>query len=319
MRSFPVVDDPRIILGADAADDAAVYRLSDDKALVFTADFFTPIVDDPYDFGRIAAANALSDVYAVGGAPFAALNIVCFPKDDLPTEILSEILRGGREKAEEAGVVILGGHTIDDPEPKYGLSVTGSIHPDRVITNAGATPGDRLVLTKPLGTGIIGTAIKRGAALSDHVDFAVEQMAALNRAAAEAMVEVGVDACTDVTGFGLLGHLLNIADASGVTVEIDYGSVPFLPGVAGYIDQGFVPGGTERNLEALRGSIDWPRDFANAGKLALADAQTSGGLVIAVPEERVPDLQSALKARNVAVRTEIGRIAPRGDFPLVVV
>ena len=319
MRSFPVVDDARVILGADAADDAAVYRLSDDKALVFTADFFTPIVDDPYDFGRIAAANALSDVYAVGGVPFAALNIVCFPKDDLPAEILSEIMRGGREKAEEAGVVILGGHTIDDPEPKYGLSVTGSIHPDRVVTNAGARPGDRLVLTKPLGTGIISTAIKRGAAQPDHVDAAVDQMAALNGAAAEAMVEVGVNACTDVTGFGLLGHLLNIADASGVTVEIDYKGVPFLPGVEGYIDRGFVPGGTERNLEALCGSVEWPLNFADADKLALADAQTSGGLAIAVPEDRVPDLQSALKTRKVAVRAEIGRIAPRGDLPLMVV
>ena len=318
MRSFPVIDDARVILGADAADDAAVYRISDDKALVFTTDFFTPIVDDPYDFGRIAAANALSDVYAVGGAPFAALNIVCFPKDDLPAEILSEILRGGREKAEEAGVVILGGHTIDDPEPKYGLSVTGSIHPDRVVTNAGARPGDRLVLTKPLGTGIISTAIKRGSAQSDHVESAVDQMAALNRAAAEAMVDVGVNACTDVTGFGLLGHLLNIADASGVTIEIDYKSIPFLPGVRGYIDQGFVPGGTERNLEALRGSIEWPGNFADADKLALADAQTSGGLVIVVSEDRVSDLQSALKARNVAVRAEIGRIAPRRDSPLVV-
>ena len=286
---------------------------------MFTVDFFTPIVDDPYDFGRIAAANALSDVYAVGGVPFAALNIVCFPKDDLPAEILSEIMRGGREKAEEAGVVILGGHTIDDPEPKYGLSVTGSIHPDRVVTNAGARPGDRLVLTKPLGTGIISTAIKRGAAQPDHVDAAVDQMAALNGAAAEAMVEVGVNACTDVTGFGLLGHLLNIADASGVTVEIDYKGVPFLPGVEGYIDRGFVPGGTERNLEALCGSIEWPSYFADAEKLALADAQTSGGLAIAVPEDRVPDLQSALNTRNVAVRAEIGRIAPRGDLPLMVV
>ena len=308
-----------MILGADEADDAAVYLLSDDKALVFTADFFTPIVDDPYDFGRIAAANALSDVYAVGGAPFAALNIVCFPKDDLPAEVLSEILRGGRDKAEEAGVVILGGHTIDDPEPKYGLSVTGSIHPDRVVTNAGAKPGDRLVLTKPLGTGIISTAIKRGAARADHVDSAVDQMAALNRAAAEAMVEVGVSACTDVTGFGLLGHLLNIADASGVTVEIDYKSIPYLPGVGEYIDQGFVPGGTERNLEALRGSIAWPRNFRDADKVALADAQTSGGLAIAVSEDKVASLQSALEARGVAVRAGIGRIAPRGDFPLAVV
>ena len=286
---------------------------------MFTADFFTPIVDDPYDFGGIAAANALSDVYAVGGEPFAALNIVCFPKDDLPAEVLSEILRGGRDKAEEAGVVILGGHTIDDPEPKYGLSVTGSIHPDRVVTNAGAKPGDRLVLTKPLGTGIISTAIKRGTARTEHVDSAVDQMAALNRAAAEAMVEVGVNACTDVTGFGLLGHLLNIADASHVTVEIDYKSIPFLPGVAGYIDQGFVPGGTERNLVALRGSIAWPRNFPDADKLALADAQTSGGLAIAVSEEKVAGLQSALEARGVAVRAEIGMITERGGVPLVVV
>ncbi len=318
MRSFPVVDDPKIILGADAADDAAVYRLSDDTALVLTTDFFTPIVGDPYDFGRIAAANALSDVYAVGGTPFAALNLVCFPKDDLPIEILSEILRGGREKADEAGVVILGGHTIDDPEPKYGLSVTGSIHPDRVVTNAGAGRGDRLILTKPLGTGIIGTAIKRGSANPEHVDSAVDQMATLNKAAAEAMVELGVSACTDVTGYGLLGHLLNIADASDVTIEIDFAGVPFLPGVWDYIDRGIVPGGTERNLDSLRGSVQWPQHFGEARKVALADAQTSGGLAIVVAEKKVSELRSALKSRNVAVRAEIGRVVPRGDFPLVV-
>ena len=318
MRSFPVVNDPNVVLGADAADDAAVYRISDEKALVFTTDFFTPIVDDPYDFGRIAAANALSDVYAVGGTPFAALNLVGFPKDDLPIEILAEILRGGREKAEEAGVVILGGHTVDDPEPKYGLSVTGSIHPDRVITNAGASPGDLIVLTKPLGTGIIGTAIKRGSARPEHIDSAVDCMAALNRDAAEAMVEVGVNACTDITGYGLLGHLLNIADASGVTIEIDFGAVPFLPGVWDYIDRGIVPGGTERNLESLLGSVQWPQTFGEAKKVGLADAQTSGGLAIVVTGKKLPELRSALKSRNVNVQAEIGRIVPRGDLPLVV-
>jgi selenide,water dikinase len=215
-------------------------------------------------------------------------------------------------------VVILGGHTIDDPEPKYGLSVTGSVHPDLVVTNAGASPGDRLVLTKPLGTGIIGTAIKRGSAQREHVDIAVESMATLNKAAADAMVEVGVNACTDVTGYGLLGHLLNIADASRVTIEIDLAEVPFLPGVWDYIDRDIVPGGTERNLDSLRGLIRWPQNFGEAGKIALADAQTSGGLVIVAPEKKIPKLRSALKTRDIAVRAEIGRVVPRGDFPLAV-
>ena len=318
LRSIPPVSDPNVILGAEAADDAAVYRVSDDYALVLTTDFFTPIVDDPYDFGRIAAANALSDVYAMGGKPFAALNIVCFPKDDLPIEVLSDILRGGREKADEAGVAVVGGHTIDDPEPKYGMAVTGSIHPDRVVTIAGARVGDRLILTKPIGTGIVGTAIKRGLANPKHVDAAVGHMATLNRAASEAMAEVGVSACTDITGFGLLGHMLNVADASGVTLEIDFSSVPFLPGIWDYVSRDVVPGGTERNLEAVDASVDWPDRFADARKLALADAQTSGGLLLSVPERKAAELKAALTAKGVPVAAEIGRVQPQGEFPLVV-
>ena len=307
-----------MLLGASDADDAAIYRLSKETALVFTTDFFTPIVDNPYDFGRIATANALSDVYAVGGTPFAALNLVCFPKDDLPLEILSEILRGGQDKANEAEVSILGGHTIDDPIPKYGLSVTGSVHPDLVITNAGATPGDRLILTKPLGTGIIGTAVKRGSAQPADVNAAIQSMVTLNKAAAEAMLDIGVNACTDVTGWGLLGHLLNIAQASRVTIEVDFAKVPFLPGVWGYIEQGIVPGGTERNLESLHSYVGWPDDFGHTRKIALADAQTSGGLVMAVEERKVSNLKLALGARGVSTTTEIGKVIARSPLPLLV-
>jgi len=318
LRAFPALEDPNVIVGATAGDDAGVYRISEDRALVFTTDFFTPIVDDPYDFGRIAAANALSDVYAMGGTPFVALNLVCFPKDDLPMEVLIDILRGGADKAREAGVVIIGGHTIDDPEPKYGMAVTGYVDPRRVVTNAAAKPGDELFLTKPLGTGIVGTAIKRSAAEPAHVAAAVDSMSTLNRSACEAMLEVGVNACTDITGFGLLGHLLNMADASDATIRIDFDRLPLLPGTMAYAQAGVVPGGTERNLEAVEGQIEWPAGFAEDKKLILADAQTSGGLAISVPAERASDLEEALRRHGVSHAVRIGRVLPRGAMPLLV-
>jgi selenide, water dikinase len=289
------VDDPAVLVDASTADDAAVYRLDDDRALVVTADFFTPIVDDPYDFGRIAAANALSDIYAMGARPLLALNLVGFPRDLLGRGILEEILRGGGDVARAAGLAVLGGHSIDDAEPKYGLCVVGEVRPDRVVRNSTARPGDALVLTKPLGTGIIATAIKAGRAPEEVVEAAVASMTTLNRAAAEIMVRHGVHACTDVTGYGLLGHLREMAAASGVDARLDAGAVPILPGARELARAGHVPGGTKRNLEDLAGFVDWgPTDELT--RLLLVDAQTSGGLLIAVPAEKVEGMVREMRA-----------------------
>jgi selenide,water dikinase len=252
MQMLPHVDDPALLVGADTFDDAAVYRLSDDVALVQTVDFFTPVVDDPYDFGRIAAANAFSDIYAMGGRPLTALNVVCFPSGTLPLETLGRILQGGAESARLAGATIVGGHTIDDPEPKYGMAVTGLIKPGTEMTNAGVRPGDTLVLTKPLGTGIVATAIKQGKASALAVAAATESMAALNRDGSEVARAHEVRALTDVTGFGLLGHLTEMCRASGVSMELWYDRLPFLPEAAELARAGVVPGGTKRNLEFVR-------------------------------------------------------------------
>ena len=295
-----------------------MYRIDADMALVMTTDFFTPIVDDPFDFGRIAAANALSDVYAMGADPFAALNLACFPRDALPLSVLTDILRGGHAICEAAGVAVIGGHTIDDPEPKFGLAVTGRVHPDRIFTNAGAAIGDLLVLTKPLGTGIIGTAIKHGHADPHHACAAVDSMVALNRGAATAMRAVGAGACTDITGFGLLGHLLNIARESAVSLEIDYPSLPVLPGVHRYIAREIVPGGTERNLTAVSSEVAWPTDLPESARLLLADAQTSGGLVISVPADRADQLITAIEREGAPCAVVIGRVVTSAAAPLIV-
>ena len=295
-----------------------MYRIDDEMALVMTTDFFTPIVDDPFDFGRIAAANALSDVYAMGADPFAALNLACFPRDALPLAVLTDILRGGHAICEAAGVAVIGGHTIDDPEPKFGLAVTGRVHPDRIFTNAGAAIGDLLVLTKPLGTGIIGTAIKQGHADPAHARAAVESMVALNRGAAAAMCAVGANASTDITGFGLLGHLLNIARESAVSLEIDYPSLPVLPGVHDYIAREIVPGGTERNLVAVSPEVAWPVDFPESARFLLADAQTSGGLVISVPPDRADQLIAAIEREGAPCAVVIGRVVTSAAAPLIV-
>lgn len=271
-----------------------------------TVDFFTPIVDGPYDFGRIAAANALSDIYAMGARPVLALNIVAFPKEG-PIEVLGEILRGGAEKAAEAGVSIIGGHSIDDREPKYGMAVTGLIHPRKIVTNGGARPGDRLVLTKPLGTGVVATAIKRGNPKPETVSEAVEQMAALNRAASEAMVEVGVSACTDISGFGLLGHLKEMIDASGVGAVLRAGDTPLLTGVL-ELAEGNAAGGSLNNLRFAEPHVAWEPAVPGPVRLLLADAQTSGGLLIAVPKEKLSDLLQALERRGVGTRSVIGEI-----------
>lgn len=293
-----------VVVASETKDDAAVYRLPDGTGLVQTVDFFTPIVDDPFDWGRIAAANAASDVYAMGGIPRIALNLVAWPVDDLPLEMLSEVLRGGAKVAAEAGMAIVGGHSITDPEPKYGMAVTGFVDLDHVVRNSTASPGARLVLTKPLGTGIIATAIKQGRADPEQVRAAVEIMTTLNADAASAMVEVGVQAATDVTGFGLLGHLHEMLAGSGVDADVDASAVPFLPGVLDLARAGVVPGGTKRNARFLESRVDWG-DLSREERLALADAQTSGGLLIAVAEDRAQDLSDALAMRGIEA-AEIG-------------
>ena len=314
---LPLSPDPNLLVGTATSDDAAVYRLNDEIALVQTVDFFTPVVDDPYDFGRIAAANSLSDIYAMGATPLTALNIVGFPVGVLPMAYLVEILRGGAAIAAQAGVSIVGGHTIDDREPKYGMAVTGTVRPGEQITNATARPGDVLVLTKPLGTGIIATAIKRGVAEATVVAEAVESMAALNREAASAARAVGVSAVTDVTGFGLLGHLLEMCVASGVSAEIWVNALPWLTGAVDLARAGVVPGGTRRNLEYADPSTAWEEGFADWERLLVADAQTSGGLLIALPAERADGLLAPLRAAGGRVAV-IGRLLPPGEPALTV-
>jgi selenide,water dikinase len=291
-RVSPATDD-RVLVGYGASDDAGVYLLRDGLALVQTVDFFTPIVDDPYDFGRIAATNALSDVYAMGGRPLTALNIVAFP-EDLDLAILVRILEGGATVARSAGVAILGGHTIKDAEPKYGMAVTGIVDPSRVVTNAGARVGDALVLTKPLGTGILTTARKRGAIAPHELDEAVQWMTMLNDRGSEAMLAAGVHAATDITGFGLLGHAENVARASNVRLLFDASAVPFMSRVLELIDAGIVPGGTSHNAETHAAFTDFAPSVPEAVRIGCSDAQTSGGLLISIAADRVDRLVGEL-------------------------
>ena len=307
LSKLPQVEHPDLLVGSSTGDDAAVYRLDDRLGLVLTVDFFTPITDDPYEFGSVAAANSLSDVYAMGGRPLVALNVVGFPAA-LAGEMLGDVLRGGYDKAAEANCLIVGGHTVDDNEPKYGLSVVGLVEPGRQVSNAGAQPGDVLVLTKPLGTGIVTTGCKAGVAPPGSVETAVETMATLNRSASEAMMEVGVNACTDVTGFGLMGHLTGMLRASGVGAEIRASAAPVLPGVEELLAQGVAPGGTHRNEAGVADYVEWDESISENERLILCDAQTSGGLLISVPEERLPQLLGALEARSVETRAIVGRV-----------
>ncbi len=313
LRQLLPITDPNLLVGLTTGDDAAVYRIGEDLALVQTVDFFPPIVDDPFHFGAIAAANSLSDVYAMGGKPLIALNIVAFPAD-LPKEIVAEVLKGGATKAQEAGVLIVGGHTIDDQEPKYGLSVTGIVKPGQEITVANARPGDVLVLTKPLGTGIITTAGKQGVAEPVVLSKAIEVMSTLNRAAADAMVKIGVNACTDITGFGLIGHLQIMVHASGVGARLHLDSVPILEGVWDLVQNGIAPGGTYRNLEYAGREVDWRPTVTEEAKVLLCDAQTSGGLLISVPAEKKDALIKELKANGVSTHAVIGEVVeePKG-------
>jgi selenide,water dikinase len=308
LRHVPVLTDPRILVDASTRDDAAVYRLAPDRALVATVDFFTPIVDDPYDFGRIAAANALSDVYAMGATPLLALNLVGWPRGNLPLEMLGDVLRGGQDVAREAGVLVLGGHSVDDPEPKYGMVAIGEVHPDRIVTLARARAGDVLVLTKPIGTGVLTTALKRDLATAAELAPAVTSMTTLNAGAARAMLAVGVHAATDVTGFGLLGHLHNMLLASGVAAELEARAIPLLARAADLAARGAVPGGTQRNRDALAAHVRFAAGVDEATRTLLYDAQTSGGLLLAVPADRAAALVAALERERTPIAARIGRI-----------
>ena len=307
LSGLPMISHPDLLVGTEAGDDAAVYRINDDTALIFTVDFFPPITDNLYDYGAIAAANSLSDVYAMGGKPLLALNVVGFPQA-LAVDMLGEVLRGGYAKAAEAGCLIVGGHTVDDAEPKYGLAVVGIVKPGQQVSNAGAKPGDSLVLTKPLGTGIITTAAKQGIAPEDVLQAAVDNMATLNLSASEAMVAVGVNACTDITGYGLMGHLKGMVSGSGVGANIRFNSVPLLPGTRELLVQGAVPGGTQRNLQGVADALQWHSEVTEEEQLLLCDAQTSGGLLISVPSHKTDELLTKLQEAAVPVAAVIGEI-----------
>lgn len=309
LMGHPATESPDLLVGFQTSDDAGVYRFPDGGSLVLTIDFFTPIVDSAYDWGRIAAANALSDVYAMGGTPIAALQIVGWPRETLPFSLLGEVIRGGADVMARAGTTIVGGHSIDDREPKYGFAITGFVETGVHITNASALPGDVLILTKPLGMGVVSTAIKRGACPPDLATEAIRVMAMLNDGAARAMKEVGVSAATDITGFGLLGHLREMLVASGVAALINVAQVPVLSGVRDLVGQGYFPGGSKRNLEAVLPHVQ-ASDFDETGVRILTDAQTSGGLLIAVPEERAAILVDHLVAEETAAVAIIGHIEP---------
>ena len=292
----------------ERADDAGVYKLSEDLAIIQTVDFFTPVVDDPYRFGQIAAANALSDVYAMGGKPLTAMNIVCFPVKTMDLSVLREILKGGLEKMKEAGVTLVGGHSVEDSELKYGLSVTGTIHPSKVRTNVGAEAADRLILTKPLGTGIINTAIKAGMAEDKSIEMVSNYMARLNNTASEVMQEIGARACTDVTGFGLLGHAFEMIQGTGKGIIFHGSSIPVFPDALSFAEMGLVPGGTYRNRDFRIHQVDMDPNGSPYLLDILFDPQTSGGLLIAVPEEKAEEMVKRLKERGVNEAAIIGEV-----------
>lgn len=310
LASVPRLTNPNVLVGYDTSDDAGVYRLGPDLALVQTVDFFTPIVDDPFTFGAIAAANALSDIYAMGGKPLTSLSIVCFPGEG-EIEDLEEILKGGAEKMREADCIILGGHSVNDEEIKFGYAVTGTVHPERVRANASARAGDVIVFTKRLGTGVIGTALKRGIAQAAHVEDAVESMLTLNRQVCEASVDLEVHGCTDITGFGFIGHLRELALASRVTCEVDVERLQSLPGALDYIRQGAVPGGLKNNIEFASCAVEPNTSLDPTLQSLLYDPQTSGGLLMTLC---VTDADRLVERYPRAYR--VGRVAERGSFPI---
>ena len=310
LAKLPKQTDPNVLIGFDTADDAGVYLLAPDLALVQTVDFFTPVVDDPYTFGQIAAANALSDVYAMGGRPISALSIVGFPNTGRDLAILESILQGGHAKMQEAGCAVIGGHSIGDEEIKFGYAVTGLVNPARVLSNAGALPGDRLILTKRIGTGIISTALKQGCASEASLNAAIESMCALNRTASEIALEFPVHAATDVTGFGLLGHAREMALASNVSLAIDHARIEFLPAALDHSRAGHLPGGLKRNREFLEGCVEFADNICEEVRHLLFDPQTSGGLLLAVEEQAAASLVTALRARSVTTQ-EVGEVVAK--------
>ena len=317
LRELPTPSDPNLLVGFDHFDDAGVYKLDESTAIVTTVDFFPPLVDDPYAFGRISAANSLSDVYAMGGRPISVLNVVGFPDKELPVEVLAEILRGGAERVAAAGAVVAGGHSVRDSEVKYGLAVTGVVHPERILTNGGAQVGDAIVLTKPIGSGILTSAAKSGKITEEQLAEAIDVMTDLNAGACEAAIEVGVHGATDITGFGLIGHAHEMADASGATIELSAASVPLMALTMDLARQGIVTRAHKSNLEYLGDR------FAASGVdetlvKVLADAQTSGGLLLAVAHDRADKLVAALKKRNTRAAAIIGRAGASAAYTVVV-
>ncbi len=317
LRHVPRSSDPRVLVGYETHDDAAVYQLSQSEAIVETVDFFTPVVDDPFLFGRIAAANALSDIWAMGARPLFALNLVGFPVNKLPWEVLGDILRGGADAAAEAGTPILGGHSIDDPEPKYGMAVTGLVHPEKVLRNVGARPGDQLVLTKPLGSGIVTTAIKRGIAGAALIDRTVAVMAALNKRSGEVLAASGaVRALTDITGFGLLGHAWEMAEGSGVALRLRAAAIPILDGVRALAEADVAPGGSRANLAWVAPHVRFSSALDAPLRLILADAQTNGGLFAAIRRDALDGTLDALAAAG-AQASVVGEVLEAGEGPYI--
>jgi selenide,water dikinase len=319
LRDLPKITHPNLLVGIDAPDDAGVFRLNQHTTIVQTVDFFTPIVDDPYDFGQIAAANSVSDIYAMGGTPVTALNVVCFPTKTLGTKILTQILRGGLDKLKEAGVVVVGGHTVEDAEPKYGMAVTGVIDPKKVVTTAGAQSGDQLILTKPLGIGTITTALKFGKANKKAVAEAVKVMTRLNDTAAKIMTRIGVNAATDITGFGLLGHAYEMAELSNVSLIIHASQVPILKTAIPLAKKNIFSGGASKTLDFLHGKLGITPNIPEYQLNLFADAQTSGGLLISVPKKKAQSLLTALHQAGVKDAVIIGEVIPLSKNKIIVV
>ncbi len=318
MKGLSLPVDANLLIGSEDWSDAGIYRLKEDVALVQSIDFFTPVVDDPYDFGKIAVANSLSDIYAVGGKPLLALNIVCFPINEMDKNILREILRGGLDKLKEAEVVLLGGHSVEDPELKYGLAVTGIVHPEKFITNRGAKEGDLLVLTKPIGTGILSTALKGKLLDSETTKYLIHTMETLNKKASEIMMQLGATGCTDITGFGLLGHSLEMARASKVTIRIFKDKVPIMPKVYEYASMGIVPAGGRRNINYCEKLVE--KGDTDAVTLDIfGDPQTSGGLLISIKEKNAELLQSQLRAAGYKEASIIGEVTKEKDGKVVLI
>lgn len=318
LTGLPRLSDPNLLVGMETSDDAAVYRVSDELALIQTVDFFPPMVDDPFAFGQVAASNALSDIYAMGGVPKLALNLFCFPSDKLPPKDVRAILEGGASKVAEAGACLCGGHTIEDKEPKYGLSVTGFVHPDHILANSDAKPGDVLVLTKPLGSGILSTAAKADLLDEAGSDHLIKVMTTLNAAAQRAMAGLSVHGCTDITGFGLLGHAHELAAASGVSLRLQAASLPLMPGAAAFAAEGLVPAGAYRNRDHLAGKVRFLPGVSLSMQDVLFDPQTAGGLLISVAEADAARLLAALGEGDAGWGRIIGHVLPPEETAITV-